>query len=335
MPSLRTEVTEIVTGLATLGLGDVDWALAARPDSLVNVTDAHWSRLAAARADPVHAADFASAWANGLAFLHAAEGLRGRPPLRVEWKGPDKLTAVADIPADLRIDHVYLVSCKYLSKILVNSSPSSLFDGCLGERRADAVADWYEAVAPLEYADLYTAARAEITSGDLPVAVGDLDRTQRRHMALTLRGQLPPSIDQPYRRFAHAVADRSARRWSASLPDLPSRERLVWRMLRFNSAPYFVLGSSSSGASLRLRIDTPWDWRQRYRLKAFEVWGEPAGQPLVRWQASVADRETGTDRPVQGDVEVRWSHGRFGGAPEAKVYLDTPHADVPGYHPLA
>ena len=33
-------------------------------------------------------------------------------------------------------------------------------------------------------------------------------------------------------------------------------------------------------------------------------------------------------------MEVRWSHGRFAQAPEAKVYLDTPHRHVPGYFPL-
>ena len=84
-------------------------------------------------------------------------------------------------------------------------------------------------------------------------------------------------------------------------------------MLRLTGAPYFVLGSSGA-TSLRLRIDTPWDWRQRFKLKAFEVWGEPAGQPLVRWQAAVTDLESGTDRSVRGHVEVRWSHGRFRGA---------------------
>jgi hypothetical protein len=38
--------------------------------------------------------------------------------------------------------------------------------------------------------------------------------------------------------------------------------------------------------------------------------------------------------PVDGHVEVRWSHGRFCGPPEAKVYLDTPHQAVPGYFAL-
>ena len=50
--------------------------------------------------------------------------------------------------------------------------------------------------------------------------------------------------------------------------------------------------------------------------------------------AVVRRRADGADVAVEGHVEVRWSHGRFLGAPEAKVYLDTPHRQVPGYHPL-
>ena len=46
------------------------------------------------------------------------------------------------------------------------------------------------------------------------------------------------------------------------------------------------------------------------------------------------DLATGEERTVEGHVELRWSHGRFGGPPEAKVYLDTPHDEVPGYHRL-
>ena len=46
------------------------------------------------------------------------------------------------------------------------------------------------------------------------------------------------------------------------------------------------------------------------------------------------ERDTRTERVVDGHVEVRWSHGRFAGRPEAKVYLDTHHAEVPGYFPL-
>ena len=83
---------------------------------------------------------------------------------------------------------------------------------------------------------------------------------------------------------------------------------------------------------MRLRIDTPWDWRQRYRLRRLEVGAQPGGQPRVAW--SVVYDGDGAERTVRGHVEIRWSHGRFAQAPEAKVYLDTPHDQVPGYHPL-
>ena len=37
---------------------------------------------------------------------------------------------------------------------------------------------------------------------------------------------------------------------------------------------------------------------------------------------------------IEGHVEVRWSHGKFAGVPEAKIYLDTPHHEVAGYEPI-
>ncbi|MCU1353259.1 MAG: hypothetical protein JWM05_2468 [Acidimicrobiales bacterium] len=333
MPSLRTEITEIVTGLAMLGLGDVDWALAARPPALVGVTPEHWDRLDKARAAGEHEADFRGAWANGVAFLGATDGLRGRPPLRVEWKGPDQPPGYELVPADLRVDHVWLISCKYLSKILMNPSPAHLFDRCLGERRGTS-GDWYQEVAPAAYAELYREVRAAVGDPLLPPEPAGLDRSHRALLKAALPRRLPAPVEVAYHRFAHEVARGSAARWRHALGDLRGREEMLWRLLRLSGAPYFVLGTASGGRTLRLRIATPWDWRQRFALRAFEVWGEAAGQPKVVWQASIADRAAGLDRTVTGHVEVRWSHGRFSGNPEAKVYLDTPHHQVPGYLPL-
>ncbi|MCU1453300.1 MAG: hypothetical protein JWN46_1446 [Acidimicrobiales bacterium] len=330
MPSLRTEITEIVTGLGLLGLGDVDWALAARPAALAGVSDEHWDRLAKARAVGLHDRDFASAWANGVAFLGADDGLRGRPPRRVEWKGPDKPPGYDLVPADLRVDHVWLISCKYLSKILLNASPAHLFDRVLGERRGTG-ADWYLDVAPGAYRALYREVCAALGDPTLPADPADLGRAHREVLKTQLTGQLPAPVAAAYQHLADVVSQASADRWRRSLADLRAREEMLWRLLRLSSAPYFVLGSAPGGASLRLRIATPWDWRQRFTLRAFDVWGEEAGQPKVVWRANVTDRLAAVDRTVGGHVEVRWSHGRFSGQPEAKVYLDTPHDQVPGY----
>ena len=105
---------------------------------------------------------------------------------------------------------------------------------------------------------------------------------------------------------------------------------MLWRLLRMGSTPYFVLGSSTT-RSLRLRIATPWDWRQLYSLTRLEIFPQEGGQARVGWMAHVRERASGHQHDLEGHVEVRWSHGRFGGPPEAKGYIDTPHHLVPGY----
>jgi hypothetical protein len=134
VPALRTEVTEIVTGLAMLGFPDIDHALAVRPRVVRNVTEAHFDRLEAARTSGQLAEEFDLAWTNGLTFALSRDGLRGRPPWLLEWKGPHRPPGYEQVPADLRVDHVYLISCKYGSNILWNTSPANLFDRSLSER---------------------------------------------------------------------------------------------------------------------------------------------------------------------------------------------------------
>ena len=79
------------------------------------------------------------------------DGLRGRTPLTIEWTGGRRPPGDEVAPIDLRIDHVYLVSCKYESDILANASPGRLFDGLLATSGDWDRTDWYESVAPVEF----------------------------------------------------------------------------------------------------------------------------------------------------------------------------------------
>ncbi|HXR53844.1 MAG TPA: hypothetical protein VN793_02240, partial [Acidimicrobiales bacterium] len=65
-----------------------------------------------------------------------------------------------------------------------------------------------------------------------------------------------------------------------------------------------------------------------------EIEPQPGGQPRVGWSVLYELGSTGEERVVRGHVEIRWSHGRFAQPPEAKVYLDSRHENVPGYHGL-
>jgi hypothetical protein len=412
-------VTELGTGLGMLGLGDIDAAVRSRPTVMHSLSPETWERLTALRAGGAYDAEFHAAWANGQAFLAARDGLRGRLPNLVEWKGTGRAPGDEVAPIDLRIDHVYLVSCKYLSDILFNVSPAHVFDYLLiaGQSRGSRAArevlpgggDWYAEVAPRHYQALYDAVRDAATreppgrapDGDgpdgregsdgarsrggaaggrprrggaplpatlpgfattgpagraggrgqgggsgstraaapdalrlLPTRAVELNTTQRDALGLWLRGGWPDGAKALYDALSAEVARASVRRWEAAM-DVGggTGEAMLWRLLRIGSAPYFVLGSSA-GRFLRLRIATSWDWRQQYRLGAVFMEPQTGGQPRVGWQALVRDRVTDELHEVTGHIEVRWSHGRFGGLPEAKGYLDTPHHLVPGYLPL-
>lgn len=329
MPSAKTEITEIVTGLAISGAPDLDRALAERP--VANVAEEVWDRIEGLARTGQHRQEFAAAWANGRHFLHADAGLRGRSPRLVEWKGPTKAPGDEVVPADLRIDHVWLISCKYLSKVLANAAPSRLFDRGLAGGPNPASGDWYAEVAPGAYQALYAQVRLELgTRASLPPRAADLTPGHRAELRAYLDAGWSAEAQAAYRDLALQVGEESARRWKAVVGRRPQAEAVLWRLLRIGSAPYFVLGAQRD-RSLRLRVMTPWDWRQAHELRRFDVWGDDAGQPQVRWQAVVRDLAAGQDRVVEGHVEVRWSHGRFGKPPEAKAYLDTPHHLVPGY----
>jgi hypothetical protein len=383
VPNLRTMVTELGTGLGMLGHDDVDQALAARSPVMRSLSPEDWDRLQAIRAGAAFDAEFHAAWGNGHTFLTAREGLRGRRPEVIEWKGAVRGSGDEVAPVDLRIDHVYLVSCKYMSKILFNVSPTHVFDSLLvggPARRGRGVGgDWYAEVAPAPYQRLYdivraalrqemveqadarwsergvatlalpgleaveAATRAEATTmaqdaqailRELPARATELSSAQRTALGDHLKAGWPPEAKLAYQELSEEVARESAGRWLAALSVSASAgESMLWRLLRMGSAPYFVLGSSVT-QPLRLRIATPWDWKQLYGLLRFDVFPQGGGQPRVGWLAVVREKSSGQVHKLAGHVEVRWSHGRFGGLPEAKCYLDTSHHLVPGYFPL-
>ena len=112
-------------------------------------------------------------------------------------------------------------------------------------------------------------------------------------------------------------------------------KRLTWKLLRISSSTYFVLGTDGR-THLRLRVGSSWDWNQLFELRSFKVAPRVAGQPKVSWTARArVSGNGGVARDVSGHVEIRWSHGRFVGAPEAKIYLDSPLREVPGYFALS
>jgi hypothetical protein len=251
----------------------------------------------------------------------------------IEWKGPHRPPGYDRIPADLRVDHVYLLSCKFGSNILTNSSPANLFDRLLADRREEPT-DWFGEIAPDSYQSLFEACRT-LVDAPMPDHVSDLDQEHRDVLKRALPRRFQGETQRVYLEFVSDVAERSAARWRQGLVSRSVAEAVVWRLLRLESAPYFVLGESAEGHPIAHRVVTPGDLRRTHRFRGLGVWAaEGRGQPIVEWEARFTERTSAREVSVSGHVEVRWSHGKFAQVPEAKVYLDSPHRLVPGYIPL-
>ena len=209
MATVRTEVSEIVTGLGLFGYRDLERALAARPRSINNVTDRVFDRLDAAYETGKHLEIFSSAYANGEIFARANVGLRGRVPWLVEWKGPHRPPAYEQIPADLRVDHVYLISCKYGSDILHNASPWHVFDRALAER-AKRGADWFAEVAAESFQEFYSQVRNHVSDLPLPTRVTALNANHRAALRSALKGRWPASLRYDWELVGFEIARNSA-----------------------------------------------------------------------------------------------------------------------------
>ena len=150
-------------------------------------------------------------------------------------------------------------------------------------------------------------------------------------MSATLARGWPDGAEPGYVARTRAASAAAAARGTGVLAEAPGRPCsgvwCGWGVRRTSCS------AGPPAAPLRLRVATPWDWRLRFRLEPRPR--APARGPAPGGMAGRGtEKDTGVSRAVVGHVEVRWNHGRFSGPPEAKVYLDVAHHEVPGYLPL-
>jgi hypothetical protein len=328
-----TIITEVATGLGMIPDFELDDLKSnAQPSTLRGVDDETWTMLQQWRSDGSDDGQFEASFEGGRYFLSSQAGLRDRPPFAVEWKGPHVAPEESSFPADLRVDHVYIISCKNLSKVLSNPSPATLFLTALRDHDV-AGSDWYESIAPEEYRTLLAAAVLHLGFTGFPETPRDLTPTQRELLKTGMKRAWPPELSNEVSLFNEAVSIGSAEKLRSVLAFKREQERFYWRLLRIYGAPYFILGVQPSGP-MRIMVTTPWDLRRKYEFVGLTVEPDRVGQPQVQWKATFVERASGAECVTQGHFEIRWSHGKFCGAPESKVYLDTPHASACGYLPI-
>lgn len=156
-----TRITELVTGLGMLGGDHPLTMLPVAPGELRNV-DATWDGLVESWDDPARPRSMPPSRTVASSSRHPGRAASTPAPATVEWTGPQRSPGDEVAPVDLRVDDVYLVSCKYLS--------GQDHDERLARPRLRAAADrrprwrsnvdWYRHVAAAEFDRLWSASAA-------------------------------------------------------------------------------------------------------------------------------------------------------------------------------
>ena len=113
--------------------------------------------------------------------------------------------------------------------------------------------------------------------------------------------------------------------------DTRNKNRLVpifHFFFKINGVSYYLIGSEKNKPFV-VGLPPSSKWVKKYEFLNIEAISRKAGQPEVNLNFSFKNKETGEIYNIPLKIEIRWSHGKFCGNPEAKVYKQWSYAKLP------
>lgn len=347
MPSLRTEASELAVAFGILGLSPQqpldDDALQARfQGSLSSSKYAAFLGEYAAKPD-VHPR------------MHkVGKQLRANEPLfsqvdSLQWAGPDRQASTATASADLVVANTP-VSVKAGSNVVANPSPHNLILNLpSGQAFAQNEANWYIVQDLPGFQALYEYVQSSDSSlSHLPGSVeafekmatsADRDSVQEVIGSYSMP-QKQRFIDL-YLAMCHTVSAKSATVFDeqidasfASKSKSAVIENLMRWFFRLDSVSYVLCGIDA-GDEFGVRIPSITRWKSQWSLDAIAANPDLARrQSVVDFSLEFTKSNNGTTHVTKFHTELRWSHGRFCGSPEAKLYKEFQWSQTAFFEPL-
>jgi len=346
VPSSKTETTELAVAFGLLGIQEPDRLNEAEAAARFNGTLTAEKFQAFLTEFDTRGADrtlYRQMHAVGLRLREADPALSSLGSLR--WTGPEQQASTATMARDIQAGYIS-ISVKAQSDVVANPSPYNLLRALpSGEQPGSRSDHWYRSVAPVPYQALYDLARGLLNMPGLPDDVSAYDSetsgAERREVAhrlgplLISGGEAADRFQSAYLRLSRAVAIGSADRFNASLARAMRTkhrsavlERIAQIFFRLDSAPY-ILAGIDRGRPFALRVPDITTWCREW---SFEIRAHPdlsAGQPVVRFDFTATPARGGAAHLAPFHTQIRWSHGKFCGNPEGKLYKDFAWADLP------
>lgn len=264
----------------------------------------------------------------------------------VRWMGPLKQSGTVTVSQDLIVGAT-AVSVKENSLVVYNLSPYNLCESIpSGRVLASKTGNWYLRTAPAEYEDLFQFIAPMLNNQGIKYGsvlefeetAAKAERTALQELLQLLSGPEATEFDRRYRRMCHATAAESAKIFAQNLQSMEGtphadgvRDLILKYFLRLGDTRY-VLAGLDNRRPFALLVPSITEWKRQWELvTAIASADTTAGQSVVDFEVRVRRKKGSSTTRLRFHAEIRWSHGKFCGNPEGKLYRNfVGWADVPG-----
>lgn len=342
MPTAKTEASELAVGFGILDLDPLDHLSKDEIDRIFDDTlpEEKYNRFLEEYSSN---SDFYSR------FYEIGRHLRSQHhPVShsstAQWTGPQQQAATASFSKDLLVGDIP-ISVKADSNVVANLSPYNLFISLpAGSAPASHEENWYQRTTSRSFQELYSFVRDSDTSlSYLPAEVSSFEqqatREDRKRVQAVIKNYSNSESRQfktNYLQMCHDVASKSADIFSENIEkSLKSSSRAAilenlsrW-FFRIDAIRYILCGIDH-GEDFSVLIPDITNWKNDWAIREIEVVPDLSrGQSVVDFSVVLTRKDSGQTSTTVFHSEIRWSHGRFCGNPEGKLYKEFSWGTLP------
>lgn len=335
MPTAKTEATELAVGFGILDLNPSVRLLQNEIDTFFDGTlpESKYNRFLE---------EYSRNHAFYSRFYEVGRRLRyEHHPIQhsstVQWTGPQQQAATASFSRDLLVGDIP-ISVKAESNVVANLSPYNLFISLpSGSAPAAREEHWFQRTAPWDYQELYSFVQSTSASLNyLPMLAIDFEQQateeDRKRIQAVIKDYIPSErrrFEEKYLQMCHEIANISANIFNGNIENSlksSSRSAILENLSRWFfriNAIHYILCGIDYGEDFSLLIPDITSWKSEWMIREIKAVPDLSRrQSVVGLVMELARKSTGQTHTAQFHSEIRWSHGRFCGNPEGKLYKD-------------
>jgi len=266
--------------------------------------------------------------------------------IKLKWSANGAPGTGDTVAQDLIIDNTNTrVSIKENAELFQNPSPAQVFElwpKGMSFTRARSK-DWFITIANKELNDYFSACDGPKITGQANVndyykkvigstTINGVGVKKRKHFTnhvSELHEQKNSTVLSAYQIFCNKVSIESAKVFNTNFKntffkkngfyDINDLTNLISVFFKMDAQEHILAGTEENDSFAVIVLDIN-RWKQQFAIVDITAKPRQAGQPEVLIEFCIKDNLSGIEYKYNFQSQIRWSHGKFCGNPEGKLY---------------